>query len=171
VRISSLLAAQLAVLTTDLALAERVLREVLDEPDVSANRWLNMFVQAELAHAFHAQQRHDDAFAVTQALEAMPPLVDIYIRTRCAGARALALGWMDRLADGEALVRHAVELARRTDCLLLQGDTLVDLAEILERAGRPEEAVTPLREAIDLYERKGNVVSAAKARALLGQLP
>jgi tetratricopeptide (TPR) repeat protein len=167
VRISSLLAAQLAVLAADFALAERVLREVLDEPDVSANRWLSTFTQAELAHALHAQNRDDEAAVLTEVSEGMPPVVDIYIRTRCAGARALALGWMDRLADGEALARHAVELGRRTDCLLLLGDTLVDLAEILGRAGRPEEAVTPLREAIGLYERKGNVVSAARARSAL----
>jgi tetratricopeptide (TPR) repeat protein len=165
--ISSLLAAQLATLATDFALAERVLREVLDRPGVSANRWLSTFAQAELAHAVHAQQRHDDAFALTDAIEAMPSLVDVYVRTRCRGARALTLGSIGRLHEAEKLARDAVELARGSDCLVLRGDTLVDLAEILGRAGRPEEAAAPLEEAVAFYERKGNIVSAAKARSAL----
>ncbi len=45
------------------------------------------------------------------------------------------------------------------------------LAEIAAplRAGT-EEAATALEEAIALYERKGNVVSAARARALLDEV-
>jgi hypothetical protein len=41
---------------------------------------------------------------------------------------------------------------------------------VLGLAGRGEEAAGALEEAIALYERKGNVVSAARAKALLGEL-
>lgn len=40
----------------------------------------------------------------------------------------------------------------------------------LDRAGRASEAATALRDAIALYERKGNVVSAARAHTILGSL-
>jgi hypothetical protein len=42
---------------------------------------------------------------------------------------------------------------------------------VLALAGRPSEAVPALEEAVRLFEHKGNVVSAAKARALLAELP
>jgi hypothetical protein len=42
----------------------------------------------------------------------------------------------------------------------------VDLAEVLRLAGRAEEASAALERAVELYERKGNSVSAGKARAL-----
>jgi hypothetical protein len=40
----------------------------------------------------------------------------------------------------------------------------------LDRAGRASEAATTLRDAIALYQRKGNVVSAARAHTILERL-
>jgi hypothetical protein len=40
----------------------------------------------------------------------------------------------------------------------------------LDRAGRASEAATALRDAIALYERKGNVVCAARAHTILERL-
>jgi tetratricopeptide (TPR) repeat protein len=169
-RQTGVLAAQLAILASDFAHAEELLRGVLDVPDEAADRLMSTFARAELVRSLHTQARHEEAFALTETIEAVPPLVDIYIRTRCRGARALALSSVGRLDEAELVAREAVESARGTDCLNLRGDTLVDLAEILERAGRPEAAADPLREAIALFEQKGNIVSAAKAYALLTEL-
>jgi class 3 adenylate cyclase/tetratricopeptide (TPR) repeat protein len=169
--ISSVLASHLAMLAADFAVAERVLREVLDLPRASAHRLFNATAEVELVRAVHAQGRHDDAFALTEAIEAVPPLADPYVRTRRRGARALALGSIGRLDEAEALARDAVELSRQSDFLNIRGDTLVDLAGILRLCGRPaESAATALEEAVALYERKGNVVSAARARALIEEL-
>jgi hypothetical protein len=57
--------------------------------------------------------------------------------------------------------------ARGTDDLSLRGDRLVDLALVLERVGRIEAATDALHDAVELYERKGSVVSAARARAVI----
>ncbi len=46
----------------------------------------------------------------------------------------------------------------------------MDLAEVLRLADRPDEAADALREAVELYARKGNVVSADRARTLLADL-
>jgi hypothetical protein len=67
-------------------------------------------------------------------------------------------------------VRDAVELSRRTDLLDIQGDALVDLADVLSAIGRPQEAAAALAEAAALYEQKGNVVSAARALGSRGEL-
>ena len=69
-----------------------------------------------------------------------------------------------RLADG------AVEVAQQTDFLLIQGDALRDRAEVLELAGEPELAVDDLDAAIVLFERKGIVSLAGKARAARARL-
>ena len=51
-----------------------------------------------------------------------------------------------------------------------QGDTYADLAEVLVLAGRGDEAVTALEQAIERYERKGNIVSTQRARSRLAEL-
>ena len=48
--------------------------------------------------------------------------------------------------------------------------SLVALAEVLAGSGRTEEAAEALRQAIAVYEAKGNVVSAATTRRKLGDL-
>ena len=47
---------------------------------------------------------------------------------------------------------------------------VVDLAEVLSLGGRAGEGEGPVEAAIALYERKGDVVSAERAAALLGEL-
>jgi hypothetical protein len=42
---------------------------------------------------------------------------------------------------------------------------------VLDAAGKHEEAATVLREALELYERKGDVADAAKARTRLHDAP
>jgi hypothetical protein len=59
--------------------------------------------------------------------------------------------------------------AEQTDDLNRRARVLDALAEILERARREAESISPLRRALELYERKGNVVSAAKLRTALGE--
>jgi hypothetical protein len=47
---------------------------------------------------------------------------------------------------------------------------LVDAAEVYGLVGRPREQAAALREALALHEHKGNVMSAARARARLDAL-
>jgi hypothetical protein len=54
-----------------------------------------------------------------------------------------------------------------THFLGFHADALLVLAEVLRLAGRPAEATPAVEEALALYELKGNLVSAAKAQALL----
>jgi len=53
---------------------------------------------------------------------------------------------------------------------LKQGETLSDLAEVLEAAGRGDEAAAALREALDRYERKQVIPLARRARERLAAL-
>ena len=52
---------------------------------------------------------------------------------------------------------------------MMRAEALVDLAAVLLAAGDPD-GQTALEEALDLYTRKGNNVSAARVRGLLEDL-
>jgi hypothetical protein len=54
-----------------------------------------------------------------------------------------------------------------TDDFWLRGERPVDLALVLERVGRIEAATDALHDAVELYERKGSVVSTARACAVI----
>jgi tetratricopeptide (TPR) repeat protein len=68
------------------------------------------------------------------------------------------------------LAREGVAMFRDTDELNHQGDSLVSLAWVAERAGRRDEAEAALRDAIDVYERKQNTFGAKRARDRLAEL-
>lgn len=66
--------------------------------------------------------------------------------------------------EAGALAREAVRLVP-TEMPNLRADLMVELAEILRAAGDATGATQASVEAIDLYERKGNVQAAARARS------
>ncbi len=87
------------------------------------------------------------------------------VRWRCVRGKVGAR--RGEFEQAESLVGEALTLIRRSDDLNSQGDTLLDLAEVLRLAGKPERAALAVSEAHELYERKGNVVSAQRAQKLL----
>jgi ATP/maltotriose-dependent transcriptional regulator MalT len=84
--------------------------------------------------------------------------------------RAKVLATRGATSEAERLARDAVELGRKADCIDMQGDVLMDLSEVLRLAGRPHAARGAAEEALSRYRRKGNVVSAGRARAVLADL-
>ena len=67
------------------------------------------------------------------------------------------------------LAQEAVEISSATDQVSLRGDLLLDLAEVLGMAGKSEDSRACIRQALELYGRKGNVTRAAAARELLAR--
>jgi hypothetical protein len=61
-------------------------------------------------------------------------------------------------------------MSEPTDSLELRADLHMDLAEVLQLAGRPASAFHPTERARDLYERKGHLVGVQKAEARLANL-
>jgi class 3 adenylate cyclase/tetratricopeptide (TPR) repeat protein len=72
--------------------------------------------------------------------------------------------------EAERLAREAIAIGGATQMVVEQGEALGDLAEVLELAGRTEEAVAALEQALALYERKGDLVDAGRTRARLEAL-
>jgi hypothetical protein len=82
---------------------------------------------------------------------------------RAATARVVAS--RNEHAEAGRLAREAIGLVP-AEMLNLRADLLVELAQILLARGDRTGATPTLADAIELYERKGNLASAAQARSL-----
>jgi tetratricopeptide (TPR) repeat protein len=111
--------------------------------------------EAELLAARGRELGHDDDVMTQQIWRATQALVHS------------ARGEHD---EAERLAREAVDLSLRSDSPWRQGDALSDLAEVLEAAGRGNEAAAALHEAIDRYESKPIIPLARRARERLTSL-
>jgi predicted ATPase/class 3 adenylate cyclase len=125
---------------------------------------------AFLAQALYAQGRYEEAEYLTGVCEGATTPDDVLSQIAWRSVRAKALAQERELQQAELLAQEAVALAQETDGLDLHGDALLDLAEVLRASGRPSDAVAAAERALSLYERKGNLVSAARARAALRAL-
>ena len=72
--------------------------------------------------------------------------------------------------EAEQLAREAVEFSFRSDSPLIQGNALADFGQVLEAAGRHDQAAAAYREALDRYERKQTIPSARRTREQLSAL-
>ena len=63
-----------------------------------------------------------------------------------------------------------MSIGARTQHLNDQGETYWDLAQVLMLGDQPAEAVEALRQALERYERKENLVMAERARRTLESL-
>jgi len=123
-----------------------------------------------LADALVRLGRIDEAEEVIRVAEelSLPDDADPQVRMRWVKGKILAE--RGNVVDGERVAREAVSMAARTDYVVLHGDALAALADVLVVAGKDDEAVEALREAERLYERKEATAPAANARARIEEL-
>jgi surface antigen len=102
--------------------------------------------------------------ASSSALAIAPPG---HLTSRAIGQRvhAKALARAGRLAEAQALAAETIELLAGTDVLDEQGEVFAAAAEIHALTGAAADADEAWGRALDAFERKGNVVSAARVRA------
>ena len=123
-----------------------------------------------LAAALVPQGRTTEAIALTEEAERIAAPDDLDGQVKWRLARAAALGEEEEHPEAEGLAREAVALAERTDTVVLHADSLAGLALTLIRAGAGAEAREPGACAGELYEAKGDVVSAARWQRAVEQL-
>jgi hypothetical protein len=115
----------------------------------------------------YRQGRYEEAEGFTRISEDVAADDDLTSQSLWRCVRGKVAAREGRPDEGEALVREAVALSRESDEPDPQASVLMDLAEVLHLAGKREGEEAVIREALHLYEQKGNVVSAAKAREAL----
>ena len=84
------------------------------------------------------------------------------------GARALSA--TDQPRKALRLGREAVSIADTTEDVLLRSGARLDLAEVQLRAGRKPEALSLVREGLELLDRKGAALPAKHARSRFAEL-
>jgi class 3 adenylate cyclase/tetratricopeptide (TPR) repeat protein len=95
---------------------------------------------------------------------------DPTVETLWCQVQARVLADRGEHAEAERLAREAVAGQEQGDNLTFQGDAWCDLAEVLAAAGRDEEAAAAFAEALERYERKGNIPLARQVRTRLSAL-
>jgi ATP/maltotriose-dependent transcriptional regulator MalT len=126
-------------------------------------------VDALLAQVLVTLGNPEEAVELSRTAEELAEDDDVETQVYWRVARARAYAQSGRIENAGTLVGEAVDLARGTVNLSLLAGALADQAEILRAAARPEEAEPPLREALQLYEVKGDVTSVDRVRGLLGE--
>jgi DNA-binding SARP family transcriptional activator len=154
------------LLAGDPAAAEREIRRAKEAFIEIGEGWFLATAACDLPRAVYEQGRYDDAFALAQEIDEKTTF-DRENGIRGHGIRARVLARRGELAEAEALARKAVRLGETSEFLVLHADALTDLAEVVRLAGRESEAASAMEEAVRLYERKGNVAAARKARGLV----
>jgi tetratricopeptide (TPR) repeat protein len=149
------------------AAAEQRLRQGYEKLEQMGERGLLATTAAMLAQALYAQGRYDEAEAHCEVSEASAPHEDFATHVMWRGVRAKLLARAGAHAAALALAHEGLSLIERTDLLTHHGDALLDLADVLRIAERGDEANAAAHEALGLYERKGNLVSAGRARSRL----
>jgi class 3 adenylate cyclase/tetratricopeptide (TPR) repeat protein len=124
-----------------------------------------------LARALYALDRLDEADAWAGRAAELGATNDAETEMLWRQVRAKVLARRGEHDEAQRLASEAVAIGEGTDILNGQGDASADLAEVLSLAGRAEEAAEALEQALERYERKGNVVSAARMRDRLKSLP
>jgi tetratricopeptide (TPR) repeat protein len=124
---------------------------------------------AELADAIYEQGRYDEAETWIRLARESAGGDDLDAAFVSHYVHAKVLARLGEVDSAERSAREALSLVVTTDALNRHGDSLIALAEILRLQGRESEADVQIRGALRLYEQKGNVVSADRAKAMLFQ--
>jgi class 3 adenylate cyclase/tetratricopeptide (TPR) repeat protein len=162
--------AGVALRADDPAAAERELRPAYEALKRMGEKTHFSTLVELLANAVYVQGRYGEAEAFTRECEGAARSNDVHAQIRWRAIRAKVIARKGEFESADKLAREAVAFAAASDFLNDHGDALVDYAEVLGLGGRRAEASTALKSAAALYEQKGNVVSAAKARDLLDEL-
>jgi class 3 adenylate cyclase/tetratricopeptide (TPR) repeat protein len=164
VEVVAFAAGYVELLAGDFPAAERELRRACDTAE-RMDDWSRFATAApRLAEALLRQGRDEEAMALTEVTErvALADDVDPQIAWRRVRARLLARS--GNIEKAERLAREATALVARTDLLNDHAEAIADLADVLLLAGRTNEAATALQEAVELFEKKGNIAAAEMLR-------
>jgi hypothetical protein len=158
------------VLAGDLVSAEKVYRAGFEALEEIGEKGYLSTLAGQLAHVLCTQGHLEEAerFAVICEETTVPD--DVMSQVLWHSARARILARMGTVDGAKRLATEAIAVADRSDFTNHRADARMSLAEVLVQIGETQQAVAQIRGAIELYEQKGNIVSANAARAQLADL-
>jgi tetratricopeptide (TPR) repeat protein len=128
-------------------------------------------VAGKLAQALYALDRLDEAEAWAGRAAELGATDDPWTQMVWRQVRGKVLARRGEHAEAQQNAREAVTIGDDTDLLDMQGDAYAELAEVFVVGGKPDDASHALEQALGRYERKGNLVSAQRARTRLAEIP
>jgi class 3 adenylate cyclase/tetratricopeptide (TPR) repeat protein len=155
------------LLAGDPVAAEAELRKDYEALDAMGERNYISSIAGLLAEALYRQDRFEEAAHYAAFGEEIAAQSDVYSQYLWRGIRGKLLARDGAHDEGIALATSGVTETRASDDIEGQGNALMFLAEAQTAAGKFDEASRSADAARALFEAKGNVVSAARARDLL----
>ena len=157
----------LELMAGDPAAAERILRPTFNRQRELGETGFFSGTAVLLAEAVYRQGRDEEALGLAEITREAAQPGDVTMHAGWRQVQACVLARRGERAEAERLVREAIELVDRTDFLLSRASVRQGAAEALRLVGRADEAAALLDDAIVLFEEKGDVVEAERARAEL----
>lgn len=159
VRMYAALAMRLA---GDAPAAEQIVRPAVESLQGMGSKNYLSSAACLLAEALWRQGRGDEAMLATQLAEGASAPDDVAAEMGWRAARAKVLADRGDLRSAEQLAREAARLGSESDFLLFTGWANEDLAHVLRRSGKYEEALAAIEAARACYVRKGAVAALAR---------
>jgi class 3 adenylate cyclase/tetratricopeptide (TPR) repeat protein len=168
--LTSLDSSAIELLAGDLAAAESELRTDYWRLEEMGERNYISTTAGLLADVLYRQGRYEESAEFAEVCErvASPDDVASQFLWRCVRGKLKAR--QGAIDEAESLLSASTALIETSDQFDLQGNGLLDFAEVRELAGAPADAAALSDRAARLFERKGNTVSALKARQLAERL-
>jgi class 3 adenylate cyclase/tetratricopeptide (TPR) repeat protein len=163
---TSLDSARVEMLAGDLEAAERELRRDDAALELLGERYFRSTVAGMLAIVLWRRSNVVDADLVCTLAEELSEPDDVESQVYWRLTRSLLIAAADP-RGARSLADEAVGMADGTAGLILRAAALRSRAELLDILGERDAAESSLDGAANLYERKGDVVSAATTRGLM----
>lgn len=158
------------LLAGEARLAEMELRRGYETLEQMGEKAQLANVAAVLSQALYECGEYGQAVIFSEVSEDAAAKDDLSAQTQWRGPRAKVLARRGRTRRAKALATEAVAIAKQTDFLVMHADALMDLAEVQRLTGEQVRARRAAQEAVRLYARKGNVVSAGRGKVFLKAL-
>ena len=168
--LTSLDSSVIELLAGDLAAAESELRTDYRRLEEMGERNYISTTAGLLADVLYRQGRYDGSAEFAGACEHLAFAGDVASQFQWRCVRGKLEARQGTIDEANSLLSAAMALIETSDQLDLQGNGLLDFAEVRELAGAPADAAALCEKAAGLFERKGNIVSARRARQLAGRL-
>src|SRR2546423_12841792 len=167
---ASYFAARVELLADEPVRAEEIARPALEALGALGETNNSAVLATLLAEALCRQGRFEEAVAATKTSERTAWPDDLHAQVGWRAGRAQACAGRGAASPGEKPALQALAPLHRADDLDLRGNALLPLAATLSSQGLLAHSGASLAEALALYEAKGNLGSAERARGLLTAL-
>jgi tetratricopeptide (TPR) repeat protein len=154
----------------DLEARESYLRQACEKLEASGRLNQLSTYAPRLGRVLCERGRYDEAEELARKGKELGVPEDVVTQFEWRRVEALVRSARAEHAEAELLAREAARFAFETDSPVWQGQALCDLGEVLEAAGRRDEAVEALEQALECYERKEIVPLARRVRERLAAL-